>query len=137
MSYKTLIISNIIADILLYIVDLFLGIFVFKFNKSFYYSTLFFTMGLSFLNCGFILLGFLKVKGYDIKAFTLATHASYLIIAVAAYYFIRNLDYYDEYPYLYWIIPIILIIFFIIFFQILNKKEHDKNKDKPIFKANV
>ena len=137
MKYKTLMILNIISGILLYLVDLFLGIFLFKFDKRFYYSTLFFTMGLTFLNCAFILIGYFKVKGYDIKAFTLATHSSYLIIAVGAYYFIRNLDYYDTYPYLYWIIPIFLIIFFIIFFNILNKREKDKNKDKPIFKANV
>lgn len=137
MTIKKLNILNIIALVLLFLTDLFLGIFLFKFDKSFYYCTLFFIMGTTFVNFAFILIGFLKIKGYDIKPFTLAMHASYLIIAVAAYYFIRNLDYYDTYPYLYWLIPFILIIGFIVFFSILSNKKEKDDKNKPKFKANV
>ena len=137
MKKSTLTLINYISIAVLYLIDLMLGIFVFKFSKSFYYSTLFFTMGLTFLEFGIVILGYFKVKGYDIKPFTLAIDVSYLVIAMAAYYFIRNIDYYDTYPYLYWIIPIVLIIFFVVLFTILNKREEKKNKNKPAFKANV
>ncbi len=137
MSLKTLRLLNLISLIILLLTDLFLGIFLFKFNVSFYYCTIFFVIGTTFLNYGFIILGYYKVKGYDMKPYTLALHSSYLLIAVAAYYLIRHIGNYDEFAYLYWIIPTILIIGFIIFFIILDKKKEKKNKNKPKFKANV
>ncbi len=137
MSIRTFRIISVIANLVTILIDLFLGIFLFHFSKSFYYCTLFFIMGIAFLNYGLIILAYYTVKGYDMKPFTLAIHSSYLMVSIAAYYFIRNLDYYDEYPYLYWVIPGIIIFIFITLFVILDKKQEKKQKNKPNIKANI
>ena len=135
MKKRTLLILNIIFMVLSAILDIVLGI-IFKFDIRFYYATLFTMMGISLGNVLFILLGYLAVPGYDISTYQIAREASYLIIGVGAYYIVKYINRYEEYPYLYWIITILLIITCVITFIVLDKLERKKNANKPRIVAN-
>lgn len=135
MKRKTLLILNIIFIALSIILAIVLGI-IFKFDIRFFYATLFTTMGISIGNELFILLGFLVVDNYDVTTFRLAREASYLVIVIGAYYVLKYAGGYDRFAYLYWIITYLLVAVAIFVFIILDKKEIEKQKNKPRIVAN-
>ena len=136
MSKRTLLILNLIFILLSLILDLILGI-IYKFDIRFYYASLFTTMGIGLGNLFFILLGFSVVKGYDITTYQLAREASYIVIAVGAYYLVKYVNHYDEFAYLYWILTCLLIIGMFILFIYLDKKNKLKNDKKPRIVPNI
>lgn len=135
MKRKTLLLLNIIFIALSFILDIVLGI-IFKFDIRFFYATLFTTMGISIGNELFILLGFLVVENYDVTTFRLAREASYLVIVIGSYYVLKYAGGYDKFAYLYWIITYLLVGIAIAIFIILDKKEIEKQKQRPRIVAN-
>ena len=135
MKRKTLLLLNIIFIALSFILDIVLGI-IFKFDIRFFYATLFSTMGISIGNELFILLGFLVIENYDVTTFRLAREASYLVIVIGAYYVLKYAGGYDRFAYLYWIITYLLVGIAITVFIILDKKEIEKQKQRPRIVAN-
>ena len=134
MKTKIINISIVIINILFIITDLMLGIFLFKFNTSFYYCTLFFMMGISIFNLLMIMLKLIVLPNYYFGVYVPAIHVSYLITAAIAYYIIKWAKHYNEYYLLYWIILAVVTLALVITFVVINKKKGNK---KPTIANNT
>ncbi len=114
--------------------DVLLG-FYFKFNASFYYSTLFFIMGISIGNLIFLIIHLLVDITFTFKKILPIMHASYLVIAALMYYVIEWGKNYDKYSIIYWSVLGGAILIDLIVFIILIIKA-PKDDEKPKFKVN-
>lgn len=129
----------VIAIIALSIV--FLGVFsiLWSLNQAFYQMTLYFVMGFGIIGLLGVMIKLFLDKKYEFNTYRLAFMASLTVIAIFCHYFIKYVNYYENLPYIYWIILIVLIIIAIIICYLLNKKAIKKNKDKnePKFIPNI
>lgn len=128
MKNKILWIINIIFVLSCIICDILLGYLVFKFNKSFYYCTLFFIIGIGIGNLIFIIVHMLINNKYKYNKFSPFLHISYVIIAGIIYYAVEFLKEYDKYYYIYWIVLLSVILIDLIVFIILMIKANKKIK---------
>lgn len=130
---KLFLIINIIFILICAGIDICLGVY-FKFSNAFYYSTLFFIMGIGIGNLLIMIIHMLVNKEYQFKKYTPIMHISYLVIAAIMYYVIEWLKNYDKYLIIYWVALGAAIILDIIIFVIINLLK--KDDDKPKFKVN-
>lgn len=133
MKSKIFIILNIIFVLGCIAGDIALG-FYFNFNSSFFYSTIFFVLGIAIGNLIFLIIHLLIETTYKFNKFIPIMHASYLVISALMYYVIEWVGKFDEYKIIYWsvyggLVAVDLIVFLILSFR----KEPD---DKPKFKVN-
>ena len=107
----------------------------FKFNISFYYSTIFFILGIALGNLLFLIIHLLVDSTYTFKKYVPIMHASYLVIAALMYYAIEWGKNYDKFYIAYWsILGGAILIDLIVFIILIIKSPKDENK--PKFKVN-
>lgn len=130
MKNKLFLIINIIFILICIGIDIALGI-INKFNISFFYSTLFFIMGIGIGNLLIMIIHMLTDNKYNYKGLIPIFHISYLIIAAIMYYAIEVLKHYAEYYLIYWLIlGSTIIIDLVVFIIIIKLKKENK---KPQF----
>ena len=130
---KLFILINILFILICVGIDVFLG-FYFKFNHAFYYSTIFFILGIAIGNLILMIIRMLLDNDYKFKKYTPIMHTSYLIIAGIMYYAIEWLKNYDKYFIIYWSVLGGAILIDLIVFIIINNLK--KAEDTPKFKVN-
>jgi len=106
--------------------DIALG-FYFKFGTSFYYSTLFFIIGIALGNLIILIIHLMVDSTYTFKKHIPIMHASYLIIAGIMYYVIEWVKNYDKYYIIYWSVLLGAILIDLIVFIILIIKSNKKD----------
>ena len=125
MKNKLFIFIHIIFVLLCIIGDILVGLY-FKFNISFYYSSLFFTMGIGIGNLLIMIIHLLIDTKFKFGKFIPILHASYVFITFVFYNIIEWVKRYNEFYLMYWILLYSLILVDIIIFIIINKKLGNK-----------
>ena len=114
--------------------DLIIGIYN-KYNYVFYYSTIFFIIGISIGNLIFLIIHLLIDNTYTFKKYTPIMHASYLVIAAIMYYVIEWIKEFEKNSIIYWSVLLGAIFIDLVVFIFLIIKS-PKEENKPKFKVN-